>query len=91
MLKVIAWILTIAIFVLLLVFSLNNLDPVTLNFIGGWSMTKPMIVVVLAVFAAGCVFGMFAMLPFAFKRRKQAKATEKKNVPNSAQKSPADH
>ena len=77
MFKIIAWVISALIFILLLVFSMNNLDQTTLNFFGGMSITVPMIVLVLIVFAAGCVFGMLAMLPFAWRRRKQIKNATK--------------
>lgn len=72
MLRVIAWIITVVIFALLLVFAYNNLNGATLRFLSA-SATLPMIVWVLIIFAAGCLTGMMAMLPFAYKRRKQAK------------------
>lgn len=68
--KAIAWIFRILVFCILLAFALNNTDRVTLHFLFGHAWTGPMVLILLAVFALGCVAGVLAMLPYVRKRRK---------------------
>ena len=85
MTKIFVWIISIVLFVLLLVFALNNLDPVTLKLAGSMQWQLPMVVLVLVVFAIGCGVGMFAMLPFAWRVRRQAKKESKKLIEQAAE------
>jgi lipopolysaccharide assembly protein A len=66
-----SWLLRAFIFFTLFAFALNNLQPVTLHWFFGVTWTTPMVIVVLAAFAAGCAVGVLAMLARAwpFNRR----------------------
>jgi uncharacterized integral membrane protein len=64
--RFLAWLLRAFIFFTLFAFALNNLQPVTLHWFFGVTWTTPMVIVVLAAFAAGCAVGVVAMLPRAW-------------------------
>ena len=71
--KYISWLLKAAIFFTLFAFALNNQQDVTVNFFFGTSWTAPMVLVVLAVFAAGLVIGAVGMVPRWWRHRKAAR------------------
>jgi lipopolysaccharide assembly protein A len=68
--KYLAWLLKAAIFFTLFAFALNNQQDVTVHFFFGTSWTAPMVLVVLAAFAAGLVIGALGMVPRWWKHRK---------------------
>jgi putative membrane protein len=76
-LKYIAWLLKAAIFFTLFAFALNNQQDVTVRFFFGTQWTAPLVLVVLAVFAAGLAIGAVGMVPRWWKHRKAAR------VPNA--------
>ena len=70
--KYLTWLLKAAIFFTLFAFALNNQQDVTVHFFFGTSWTAPLVLVVLAVFAAGLVLGALGMVPRWWKHRKAA-------------------
>jgi lipopolysaccharide assembly protein A len=67
------------VFLVLFLFALKNTDPVTVRFYFEQAWHAPLVVVVVAAFAAGAVFGMIACIP-AFMRRQRAIAGLKKEL-----------
>ena len=72
--KYLAWLLKAAIFFTLFAFALNNQQDVTVHFFFGTSWTAPMVLVVLATFAAGLVIGALGMVPRWLKHRRAARS-----------------
>jgi putative membrane protein len=68
--KYLTWLLKAAIFFTLFAFALNNQQDVTVHFFFGTHWTAPLVLVVLAVFAAGLVIGAVGMVPRWWKHRK---------------------
>jgi lipopolysaccharide assembly protein A len=66
--RVLVWLLRAFIFFTLFAFALNNQQPVTVNWFFGAQWQAPMVIVMLAVFAAGAALGVIAMLPGAWQR-----------------------
>src|SRR3972149_3035628 len=73
-LSTIAW---LVVFLLLLLLALKNADPVTVQFYFGQEWTGPLILVVLAAFAVGAVFGMLACVPAFMRRRREISGLKK--------------
>lgn len=71
--KYLAWLLKAAIFFTLFAFALNNQHPVTVHFFFGTQWQAPLVLVVLAVFAAGLVLGVLGMAPRWWKHRARAR------------------
>ena len=71
--KYLAWLLKAAIFFTLFAFALNNQQDATVRFFFGTSWTAPLVLVVLAAFAAGLVIGALGMVPRWWKHRKAAR------------------
>jgi len=66
------WILKAAIFFALFAFALNNQQDATVHFFFGTEWRAPLVLVVLAAFAAGLVAGVLAMVPRWWKHRSAA-------------------
>jgi uncharacterized integral membrane protein len=71
--KYLAWLLKAAIFFTLFAFALNNQQDVTVHFFFGTQWTAPLVLVVLATFAAGLVIGALGMVPRWWKHRRAAR------------------
>ncbi len=69
------WILRLAVFVVVLLFALKNTDRVTVRFFVDTLTTDiPLIVVMLACFVAGTIFGLVLTVPASLRRRREAAA-----------------
>ncbi len=68
--RLISWLLRAFIFFVLFAFALNNQQIVSVNWFFGAEWRAPMVIVVLGVFAGGCVLGVLAMLPGWWRSRK---------------------
>jgi len=69
LLRIVVWLLRIAIFIGLFGLALKNSGPVELRFFLDQAWTAPVSVVVLAVFAAGVAVGLTAALGVFLKPR----------------------
>lgn len=70
--QVLKWLLYGAIFFTCFAFALNNQQDAVLRFFFGSQLRMPMVLIVLAAFAAGMVFGVLAMVPRWWKQRGKA-------------------
>jgi putative membrane protein len=68
--KYLTWLLKAAIFFTLFAFALNNQQDATVHFFFGTQWTAPLVLVVLAAFAAGLVIGALFMVPRWWKQRR---------------------
>lgn len=71
--RALTWLWRGLLFFLLFAFALNNQHLVELKWVFGWRWQAPMVFVVLAVFALGCVTGVLAMLPSWWRHRRTAR------------------
>jgi len=65
------WIVGIIVFLLLLLLSLQNSDPVTVHFYDWFSWQAPLIFLLLLAFAGGAVAGLLAGLVRATRLKRQ--------------------
>jgi uncharacterized integral membrane protein len=70
--KYLMWLLKAAIFFTLFAFALNNQHEASVHFFFGTTWRAPLVLVVLAAFAAGLVIGALGMVPRWWKRRAAA-------------------
>ena len=68
--RLLVWLVRAALFLVLFAFALNNLDDVTVRWGFGHEWRAPMVFIVLAAFAFGCAFGVFAMVPSWWRQRR---------------------
>ena len=67
------WALRLVVFIAVLMFALKNTDPVAIKFYGDYVVQGvPLIVVMLATFVVGAVFGLLLTVPAAMRRRREA-------------------
>ena len=71
--RLISWLLRAFIFFTLFAFALNNQQTASVRWFFGVQWQAPMVIVVLAAFAAGCAVGVLAMLPDLWRRRRLAR------------------
>lgn len=72
--RYLVWVLRLLVFILVLLFALKNTDPVNVSFFADHVVTGvPLIVVMLAVFVLGVVFGLLMTAPSILRRRREAK------------------
>ena len=69
--RVLAWAIRVALFVLLLAFAAKNTEPVTLRFYFDLLWQAPLVALLLAFFAAGVAFGLAAMLGTWLSQRRE--------------------
>jgi lipopolysaccharide assembly protein A len=76
--RILTWAIRIALFILLLAFAAKNTDPVTLRFYFGLAWQTPLVLLLLAFFAAGTALGLIAMLGTHLSQRREVSRLEKK-------------
>ena len=69
--RLVTWAIRILVFLLLLAFAIKNTDPVRLHFYFELVWQVPLIVLLLAFFAAGAVFGLAAVLGTQLRQRRE--------------------
>ena len=69
--RLVTWTIRLALFLLLLVFAVWNTEPVTLRFWFGQAWQAPLVIVLLAFFAAGVLFGIAAVLGTTLRQRRE--------------------
>ena len=67
------WLFRAAIFFTLFAFALNNQQDAGIRWFFGQEWRAPMVFIVLAAFALGCAFGVFAMVPSWWRHRRVAR------------------
>ncbi len=69
--RYLVWALRLVVFVVVLMFALNNTNVVTVHFFDQFSADTPLIVVMLACFVLGAVLGLLITLPAGMRRRRE--------------------
>jgi len=70
--RLLTWTIRIALFILLLAFAARNTETVTLRFYFDLAWQAPLVVLLLAFFAAGAVLGLLAALGAVLRQRREA-------------------
>jgi len=89
--RAIVWLLRGFIFFTLFAFALNNQQGATVHWFFGVEWNAPMVIIVLAAFAAGCVIGVLAMLPGWWRQRQAATSAPSARAPAAAAPSSVRH
>jgi lipopolysaccharide assembly protein A len=71
--RTLVWLVRAAIFFALFAFALNNQQEAGISWFFGQEWRAPMVFIVLAAFALGCAFGVFAMVPSWWRHRRVAR------------------
>lgn len=70
--RFLVWLFRAFLFFALFAFALNNRQTATVHWFFGQEWHAPLVIVVLAAFAAGCAVGVLAMVPAWWHHRRQA-------------------
>jgi uncharacterized integral membrane protein len=87
--QLLRWIVGVALFLALLLLSLQNSEPVTLKFYHWWSWQAPLIFVVLLAFAIGVAAGLLAGAMRSARLKRQFNRLRRDRAP--AEPAPAPH
>lgn len=71
--RFLVWLVRALVFFTLFAFALNNQHAAGVRWFFGYEWRAPMVFIVLAAFALGCAFGVFAMVPSWWKHRREAR------------------
>jgi lipopolysaccharide assembly protein A len=78
--RYLTWFLRIVLFVLLLGFTVRNVETVTLHYYFGYEWQAPLVLIILLFFALGVVIGVLSCLGKIFTQRRKI-ATFRKKYP----------
>lgn len=76
--RYLVWFLRIGLFVLLLGFTVRNVETVTLRYYFGYEWHAPLVLVVLLFFALGMAIGLLSCLGTIFRQRRKLAALRKR-------------
>jgi lipopolysaccharide assembly protein A len=79
--RILAWAIRLAVFVLLLAFAAKNVEPVTLRFYFDLAVQAPLVLVLFGFFAAGALFGILALVPTLLRQRRELGLLRKRLPP----------
>jgi uncharacterized integral membrane protein len=65
------WAIRLIIFFVLVVFALQNTDPVNLHILLGQVWQAPLVIVLLAFFAGGALLGALSLLGVIYRQRRE--------------------
>lgn len=65
------WAVRFIIFAFLLVFAIQNTDPVNLHFFFDQAWQAPLVIVLLAFFAGGAILGVLSVAGVLFRQRRE--------------------
>ena len=72
------WFLRIVLFLLLLGFTVRNVETVTLRYYFGYEWQAPLVLIILLFFALGVAIGILSCLGKIFRQRREIAAFRKK-------------
>jgi lipopolysaccharide assembly protein A len=71
MMRIIAWIVRLALFLVVLGFAVKNTEPVTVRFYFGSQWQSPLVFALLIAFIVGAAAGVAATLGYVFRQRRE--------------------
>ena len=71
--RILTWLVRAFLFLALFGFAINNQQLATVNWLFSYAWTARMVIIVLAAFVAGTVFGVLAMTPSWWHHRRRAR------------------
>jgi len=69
--RMVTWTIRLAVFLVVLVFAVRNTEPVTLRFYFDLAWQTPLVLLLLAFFVAGALFGLAAALGALLRQRRE--------------------
>jgi putative membrane protein len=85
--RIFVWLLRAFLFFSLFAFSLNNQQAASVNWFFGYAWNAPMVIIVLAAFAAGASFGVAAMAPGWWRQYRRVRQAQRAVQPAAGDRS----
>jgi uncharacterized integral membrane protein len=82
--RLVTWTIRLALFLFLIAFAAKNVEPVTLRFYFDLALKAPLVLLLLAFFAGGAVFGVLALLGTVLRQRREISLLKKTIEPAPA-------
>lgn len=82
--KILIWLLRLALFLFLFIFAAHNTEPVTLHLVLGYMWQAPMVIVLLVVFAIGALLGISSLLGLVYRQRREIQRLKRLDTPGPA-------
>jgi uncharacterized integral membrane protein len=82
--RLVTWTIRLALFLFLIAFAAKNVEPVTLRFYFDLALKAPLVLLLLAFFAGGAVFGVLALLGTVLRQRREISLLKKTIEPSPA-------
>ena len=79
--RILTWLVRAFLFLVLFGLSINNQQLATVNWLFSYAWTAHMVIIILAAFVCGTVFGVLAMTPSWWHHRRRARRLETPVVP----------
>ena len=87
--RIVTWAIRLVVFVLLVAFAAKNVEPVTLRFYFDLALQAPLVVLLLAFFALGALFGVLALVGTLLRQRREISLLKKRIPPEEPAPPPA--
>ncbi len=71
-------IIVLTLFIFFFVLALKNTQEIVLYFFGGYELRGSLVLIMLCFFIGGCFLGVLAMIPSAFRNRRELARQRKK-------------
>jgi uncharacterized integral membrane protein len=82
------WAIRAIIFIFLVVFAIQNIDPVNLRLFPGAIWQAPLVIALLAFFVGGVVMGALSLLGVIFRQRREISRLKRESVQKTASLTP---
>ena len=82
--RIVRWTIRTLVFLLLVAFAARNVEPVTLRFYFDLALQTPLVLALFGFFAAGALFGIFALLGTVLRQRREISFLKKSVEPPPA-------
>ena len=79
--RIVTWTIRLILFLVLVAFAAKNVEPVTLRFYFDLALQAPLVVLLLAAFAVGALFGVLALIGTLLRQRRQITLLKKRVPP----------
>jgi uncharacterized integral membrane protein len=76
--RIVTWAIRLVVFVLLIAFAAKNADKVTLRFYFDLALEAPLVLLLLAFFAAGALFGVLALVGTLLRQKREISLLKKR-------------
>ena len=78
--RIVTWAIWLVVFLLLAAFAAKNAQPIELRFFFDMVLTAPLVVLLLAFFAAGALFGVLALVGPLLRQRREISNLKKQGT-----------